>query len=114
MIGRKKAIGRRGSWFAAIGDEPALPCVHKHWMRRLDYDDPFADMRDPVWQEFVAAIMDRRQVILTQDEVTPSGAEGKPPGFRRLGYVASYGVDDVRIEDTHLKFRFVKRLNELD
>jgi len=31
----KKAIGQRGSWFAAVDDED-LPCVHAHWFKVIN------------------------------------------------------------------------------
>ena len=113
MAPRRKAVGRRGGWFAGLGGED-VPCVHQHWLKALDYDDPYADLRDPAWRTFVDAIETQRRVILTRDEVLKTPGEAKPAAFRRTGYVASYAVDQVRVEDGHLRFRLVKRLDDLE
>jgi hypothetical protein len=110
---RLKAIGRRGGWFAGLGGED-VPCVHQHWLRALEYDDPYADVTDPAWRAFVEAIAQQRRVILTRDEVLTTAGVAKPAGFRRTGYVASYAVDQVRVEEGHLRFRLIKRLDDLE
>jgi hypothetical protein len=100
---RAKAIGRRGSWFAKVNGE-RLPCVHQHWFTGVEYDDPFYQEGLEPWPEFVEAIKAGGKVVVTRDEVTVK-ADGKPPAFKRSGYVAVYRVSDVRIEGSHLRFR---------
>ncbi|SJM61917.1 hypothetical protein FM111_08580 [Brevundimonas diminuta 3F5N] len=103
-----KPVGRRGSWFADWKGE-SLPCVHECWCRpgkgTLSYLDPHVG-DDPKWSPFIAAIRSGEKVILTRDEL---GADGQP--FRRLSYIATYGVKDVQVEGTNLAFQFVERLD---
>jgi hypothetical protein len=112
-MSRIEAKGSRGSWFATLPDGTALPCVHRHWRKGMEYDDPFTVPGDPVWDEFIAAIDRERRVILTDDEVLAEATEQTPPDFRRSGYIAVFAVEDVRVEGRHLRFRFAKRLQEL-
>lgn len=46
-------------------------------------------------------------VILTRDEL---GQDGQP--FRRLAYIATYGVKNVQVEGTSVAFQFVERLDD--
>lgn len=104
-----KAKGHRGSWFAELDGE-SLPCVHKHWMVGLTHNDPQVKPGDPQSDQLVAAIVQARRVILTNDN--PHVAE-RGTGFTRTGYVAEYGVDEIEFDSAGLRFRFVSRLREL-
>lgn len=88
--------------------------MHQHWLKAREYDDPYADLDDPAWRAFVDAIAQQRRVILTKDTVLMTPAMARPAGFRRTGYVASYAVDQVRVEEGHSRFRLVKRLDDLE
>ncbi|MBX5239501.1 hypothetical protein [Rhizobium sp. NLR22b] len=112
----KKATGRRGSWFAKVDGEQ-LPCVHRYWLNKLDYHDPYIRETDglPASKvvEFVDAIRNGERVILTED--TPHiGPEGYPTGFARRSYVAVYQVEQVRYDESDgLRFRLAQRLDSL-
>jgi hypothetical protein len=68
----KKAVGQRGSWFAKVEGEE-LPCIHRYWLKGLDYHDPFVRHQDghPVAKikEFVEAVADRKRAVLTEDKL---------------------------------------------
>jgi len=112
----KKATGQRGSWFAKVDGEQ-LPCVHKYWLKKLDYHDPYVREVDGLpaskVSEFVDAIQSGKRVVLTDD--TPHmGPEGYPTGFTRKAYVAIYQVEHVQYDETDgLRFRLAKRLDDL-
>ncbi len=107
----KKAVGQRGSWFAAV-DAEKLPCVHAHWFKGREYDDPDARPDDAGFQELFAAIRDKKRVILTKDEVLYTGEEHT--GFQRTGYVAVFSVSDPVLDERGLRFQFIKRLFNLE
>ena len=102
-----KAVGTRGSWFATVQGE-TLPCVHKHWMRGVYYDDPHVVAGDRKWDELIDAIKTGLRVIMTNDDPINEGR-----GFNRTGYIAEFAVDSVVVEETHLRFRITQRLREL-
>jgi len=112
-MSKVEAKGSRGSWFATLPDGTSLPCVHRHWRKGMEYDDPFAIAGDAVWDEFIDAIARVKRVILTDDEVLAPTTDQRPPSFRRKGYIAVFAVEDVRLEGRHLRFRFTDRLQEL-
>jgi hypothetical protein len=102
-----KATGSRGEWFAVVDGE-RLPCVYQYWRKAYDYDDPHVSPGAP-WPEFIQAISNKCKVVLTSDNVLdPDGF-----GFERTGYIAVFSVGDVRIEGSHLRFRFLERLAHL-
>lgn len=113
----KKAIGQRGSWFATV-DGKELPCVHKHWLKGLSYHDPFKPLVNgpsPARiHEYVQAIQQEKQVILTND-VTHYDQQGMVSGFTRKNYVAVFAVEDVSFDPKiGLKFKITTRLDELE
>lgn len=112
-MSKTDAKGRRGSRFAALPDGTQLPCVHRYWMKRGEYEARFVIHGDPAWEEFIAAIRRDRRVILTDDEVLVEATETQPPSFRRKKYVAVFAVEDVRVEGDCLRFRFTQRLQDL-
>ena len=115
-------VGFRGSWFAEVDlrDEDEgrqyLPCVHKHWLKGVSYDDPWVQPGVAPWPTFLFEIKSGGRVILTDDDLlTPDGGKKGGPVFNRRGYIAGYAVDDVRVEPDaegrhHLRFRLVRRL----
>ncbi|MBX5132537.1 hypothetical protein HJB80_07650 [Rhizobium lentis] len=113
----KKATGRRGSWFAKVDGEQ-LPCVHKYWLKKFDYHDPYIREKDGLSAskvtEFIDAIRVGERVILTED--TPHmGPDGYPIGFTRKAYVAVYQVEQVRYDEGDgLRFRIAQRLDNLE
>ncbi|MCH4548255.1 hypothetical protein MK632_21180 [Rhizobium changzhiense] len=113
----KKATGQRGSWFAKV-DDGKFPCVHKYWLKKLEYHDPYIRESDgfPATKlnEFIDAIRTGQRVILTDD--TPHmGPDGYPTGFTRKAYVAVYQVEQVQFDETDgLRFRLSKRLDDLE
>ena len=98
-----KPIGVRGSWFASWRGEK-LPCAHKRWFKNGHYSDPLVT-DDPKWGPFIQAIRDGGVVILTDDELDPSGIP-----IRRTGYIATYRVENVSVADATLEFDFAERL----
>lgn len=112
-VPKLKATGQRGSWFAEVDGE-FIPCAHKHWTRTapgsMTYDDPhFSPETEAKWEPFVAALKAGKRAILTSDDVTNEGH-----AFERTGYIALYAIDDVEIVGENLRFRFTKRLAELE
>jgi len=108
-----KPKGRRGEWFA-IHEGRRLPCAHKVLTRvvdrQMEYYDPYVDLSSSKYTEFVEAIQQQKEVILTEDQLTFSG--NADPVFNRIDYIALFKVDNVRVEDGVLRFNFVKRLDE--
>jgi hypothetical protein len=112
-VPKLKATGQRGSWFAEVDGE-SIPCGHKHWTRNtrgsMVYDDPyFSPETEAKWEPFVAALKAGKRVILTNDNVSDEGH-----AFERTGYIALYAIDNVEIVGENLRFRFIKRLAELE
>jgi len=70
------------------GQRGRLPCVHQHWCRSFEYDDPFYQEGVKPWPQFVAAIKAGGKVVVTRDAVTEKGR-----------------VADMRVDGTHLRFR---------
>ncbi|MNL37555.1 hypothetical protein D3C87_1597080 [compost metagenome] len=113
---KKKAIGQRGSWFATV-DGKELPCVHKHWLSGLSYHDPFKPLVNgpspAKIYEYVQAIQQEKQVILTNDTVHRD-PQGMVSGFTRQNYVAIYNIDDISFHpNTGLKFTITGRVSDL-
>lgn len=113
---KKKAMGRQGWWFAEVDGVP-LPCLHKHWLKGLNYHDPFLRHEgkglEAKIKEAVDAIMIGRRVVLTTDNATLDKA-GNVTAFNRSGYVAVYEVDDVTYSKADgLRLRLAKRIDEL-
>ena len=104
----RKAIGKHGSWFATIDGEQ-LPCVHQHWFSSsLEYEDPGVEVGNPVWDEFIQELKRTGKAILTSDNPAPGSGS-----FKRTGYIAVWSIEDVRVEEGKLRFRFVDRLEGL-
>jgi hypothetical protein len=112
---KKQATGHRGSWFAKVDSEP-LPCVHKYWLTRMEYHDPFRrhDGRENAKiNELVEAVKECGKVILTDDEVS-FDAFGNVIGFKRTRYIGVFRVSDVRYDEVDgLRFILVERLCSL-
>jgi hypothetical protein len=104
----RKAKGHRGSWFAEVDGE-LLPCVHQHWSHRGRYHDPHVVPGDPKWTEFIAAIRTDKKVILMSGEFSNNDYS-----VRRTGYIAVFMIDDFELLDNDLRFRFAKRLVDLE
>jgi hypothetical protein len=103
-----KAEGQRGSWFANVNGE-TLPCVHKHWLKKDLYHDPNAYRQNSKkWDDLIAAIRDKKRVILTDDNV-----KDELQSFERTGYIAVFEIDDVSLDGFDLRFRFTKRTANL-
>lgn len=109
-MGKKKAIGARGSWFAAVDGE-LLPCVHSYyWQSPARYHDP--DLQDtPKAVELVKAIQEKRRVILTKDN--PVFDDFDRVTFQRTAYVAVFSVGGVEFDSSGLRFTFLKRVEDL-
>jgi len=105
-MGKRKAIGHRGSWFADVGGE-SLPCVHRYWWKNGEYHDPNFHSLDGQWSKLIDALKSKGRAILTNDDTPDKGNS-----FTRTGYIAVYEIEDVRIEDG-LRFRFVRKIEEL-
>lgn len=108
-MAKSKATGHHGSWFALVDGEK-LPCVHKHWWAGQRYNDSQVRPGSPKSDELVAAILEKKRVVLTSDD--PYAAD-RGTGFIRTGYIAEYAVDDVEFDSAGLRFRFVARLKDL-
>jgi hypothetical protein len=110
----KKAKGSLGSWEAKIDGEP-LPCVHDYWWVKGDstprYHDPGLTPAIPRHFDFVEQIKRAGRVILTRSK---PHSDQDPVPFKRLGYVAVWTVEEIEFDQFGLKFRFVKRLFDLE
>ena len=109
----KKAIGRRGSWFATVNGE-SLPCVHKHWVTGLIHHDPFrrheSGASEEKIAELAAAVQRLGRVILTDDDAQLD-ATGNVVSFQRKNYIAVFEVEDVTFSrEDGLRFRLANRL----
>jgi hypothetical protein len=114
----RKAVGSRGSWFAKVGDE-TMPCIHKHWLRAMLYHEPFCEISEQRWLDYVnglrggKAILTTDKVVSEEVVVLDDGTEVKRPTFQRSGYVAVYRITEVSLVGRDLKFELVERLEEL-
>ena len=111
-MGKARAIGERGSWFAMVNGE-RLPCVHSHWLSGLHHSDPGYVEGERQWVEFVTAIQAGNKVILTKDE--PVAALEKKSGFvfNRTGYIAVYAVGNITADEAGLQFDLTGRVCDL-
>jgi len=110
MRKRRKAVGERGSWFARIGGA-SYPCVYEHyWIpgNPPRYRDPEIVQGDRKSDEYIAALKEIKQAILTADTVTEGGS------FQRTGYIAQYGIDNITVTGRGLEFDFTRRIEELE
>jgi hypothetical protein len=108
----KKAVGERGSWFARVDGE-RLPCVHEQWWKKEVgqlYHDQLVRPGERQCEEFVAAIRAQRRVVLTRSK----HRHGADQAAERDGYIAVFEVDDIEFDDDGLRFRFTKRIDELN
>src|SRR5690348_15743169 len=102
-----KAIGERGSWFAVV-DGRRIPCAHKYWWKgRSHYLDPGAKPGERQWDEYIEALRQGKEAILTNDDLLPNGT------FKRTGYIALFEIDDIRITNEGLEFGFKKKITSL-
>lgn len=102
-----KANGQRGSWFATVKGEE-LPCVHEHWLKRSNYDDPSARPGIKKFDDLYNAIKEKKRVVLTKDNYLGDHQ------FERTGYIAVFEVVGLEMDDNGLRFRMVRRLDELE
>lgn len=115
MTDIKKAVGKRGSWFANI-DGHSFPCVHKYWITGLQHHDQFryrgSEIETKV-AELVEAVRNGKRVILTND--TPLfDSNCELSGFERTSYIALYAVEDVTYSpEDGLRFRLSDRICNL-
>ncbi len=113
VMDKKRAVGSHGSWFAVVDGE-SLPCVHECWWESgaTRYNDKFLEQTQQA-RDLVNAIEDKKRVILTKDK-TVFDPDGKPVGIERIGYIAIYSVDEVVFDSAGLRFKFLKRLVNLE
>ena len=103
-LGRKKARGRQGSWFAEVEGE-LYPCVHQHWVTGTKYHDPMPTKdTNKKYPDYLEAIAKIKVVIITKDKV---------PEWIRQGYVCLYSIDNVVVSSAGLTFDLKQRLEEL-
>lgn len=107
-MAKLKAVGQRGSWFATVAGE-SLACVHHHWMKAGRYCDPYLNLVEPKWSDFVESIKAKKRVILTRDKVIDGGKL-----MEREAYIAIFSVDEIDVSGDALRFKFIKRLSELE
>jgi hypothetical protein len=113
----KTAIGERGSWFAKI-DGKRYPCVHSHWTQwqggKLIYRDGGynSEAANPKWKEFIDALENVREVIVTDDVLIERVGCGAK--FKRQGYFALYTICNVVAGSQALTFDFISRRWELE
>jgi hypothetical protein len=109
-MGKLKASGERGSWFATVNGKQ-LPCVHEHWWQPATrgYLDPGAKPGQRIWDEYIDALKREKRAILTKDKVSKD-----EKSFERIGYTALFEIDQVEVTAAGLQFIFVKRIAELE
>jgi hypothetical protein len=101
----KRAVGRIGDWFVSVGGE-CLPCVHTHWSK------PWPEYSDPEARPGLLDYASKKRVVLQLDDEPKTNADGKTILMRK-SYVAVFEVDGVTLDETGLRFRFVRRIHEL-
>ena len=94
---------QRGPWFVRIGGE-MLPCAHERWFstREHTYHDPFAEPGRREWDEWVAALKEKRRAVMTRG----NGTDAEP-----TRYLGVYAIDAIEVTESDLRFRLVKRLD---
>jgi hypothetical protein len=108
----KRAVGRIGDWFVSVGGE-RLPCVHTHWSKPWpEYSDPEARPGLLDYDRHTAVIASKKRVVLQLDDEPKTNAGGKTILMRKA-YVGVFEVDGVTLDETGLRFRFVRRIHEL-
>jgi hypothetical protein len=104
-MGKPKAVGQRGSWFADVLGEQ--PCIHDYWLKGLHYIDPGGRVGQKQWDEYIAAIREKLTIVLTHSQ------PGKDGTFARKGYVATYAVANVEVTHAGLELDLVRRITNL-
>ena len=112
----KKAVGQRGSWFVKV-DGVELPCMHKHWLKGLDYHDPFKRHSDESsntkFEQVAKATKMLGKIVLSDDNATLD-QNGDILSFERTKYIAVYAVSGVSYSrEDGLRFKVTQRLANL-
>jgi hypothetical protein len=90
-----------------------LPCVHTHWSKPWpEYSDPEARPGLLDYDRHTAVIASKKRVVLQLDDEPKTNAGGKTILMRKA-YVGVFEVDGVTLDETGLRFRFVRRIHEL-
>jgi hypothetical protein len=105
-MGKIKATGQRGSWFADVAGEQ-IPCVHDYWLKGLHYTNPEGRVGEKQWDDYIAAIKEKLTVVLTHSQLGDDGT------FKRKGYVATYAVANVAVTGAGLELDLVRRIANL-
>lgn len=105
-MNRLKAVGERGSWYATVQGE-RLPCVHQANMHP-DGMYRARKVSDASHDQLLAAIKSAGKVIVRKS-VRQSDSES----WVAKGYVAVFEVADPEIVNDEFRFRFVRRIAEL-
>ena len=100
---RAKAVGHRGQCYATVKGE-RLPCAHQ---ANMQADQTYRATRanDAPHDALLKAIQECGKVIVRK---SVRAADGK--AWDASGYVAVFAVEDAKVQDDVLTFRFVDRL----
>ncbi len=110
-----RAVGNQGNWFARVQapqhpeiDGKTLRCVWDYWWSPpTEYRDTGYDPDNPRFISLVEGLRSEGYAILRKRK------KSEPHAFEADGYVAVFQISDVETGDD-LKFRFVRRVCELD
>lgn len=115
MLAKKKATGRRGSWFASV-DGICYPVLHSYWYSQKQYHDvnmtpAFCD-KNPKAQDFIKALLSGDKAILAKSG--PSNPDDTLEHFVRRGYIALFVYEFVSYDVDGLKLSLKERLVDLE
>jgi hypothetical protein len=116
----KKLSGMQGSWLVNVtyddGSTERLPTAHAyfwvhgqppHYQRRLgDVGSTGRDTKK--FTDYIDALKAKKRVVLTKADIDEATAP-----FERADYLGVFDVDDIKLSDDSLSFRFVRRLSWL-
>ncbi len=111
-MSKHKAIGERGSWCATVDGE-RFAFVHKHWIKVTDHLDTGYIEGEGQHPALLSAIIDKGRVVVTNDELIPTSDKKSGMMFKRLGYIAIFGVDAINAHENGLGFGLTRRVCDL-
>jgi hypothetical protein len=115
----KDVLGSQGSWDVRVyytdGTSEMMPTAHKAFWRpgnppRYERGGP----DDVTWDKYrslprypahVALLKQAKRVVVTTDDFDPVTL-----AYRRTDYVGVYDIDDIKVDDAGMSYRFVNRL----
>jgi hypothetical protein len=116
----KKLRGMQGSWLVDVtyddGSVERLPTAHAYfWASGKEYHRGLGDVGSTgffkdtkKFTDYIDALKAKKRVVLTKDDIDEAAHH-----FERTDYLGVFDVDDIKLSDNSLSFRFVQRLPQV-